>query len=55
MSKWKKLTQSELTVPEKQYFTEKANDAMRETKNGHYCYVGIRKLIVGCPTIFAQV
>ena len=40
MSKWQKLTQSELTVPEQDYMKEKANDGMRDTKNGHFCYVG---------------
>ena len=53
MSKWQKVTEASLTVPEQQYFKAKANDGMCATKNGHYCFVGkcLRQFtLLGCPT-----
>ena len=40
MSKWQKITEASLTVPEQQYFRAKAKDGMCDTKNRHYCFVG---------------
>ena len=40
MSKWHNLSESELTVPEKEYFQEKSKVGMCEMANGHFCFVG---------------
>ena len=40
MSKWQKLTETELSVQEQGYFKAKAKDGMCMTENGHLCYVG---------------
>ena len=40
MSKWQKLTETELSVQEQGYFQAKAKDGMCMTENGHLCYVG---------------
>ena len=48
MSKWQNLRSAELTPSEKQYFTEKSQDGLRETEHGHLCFYGSSESKVMC-------
>ena len=48
MSKWQNLLSPKLTPSEKQYFTEKSQDGLRETEHGHLCFCGSSESKVMC-------